>query len=246
MRRIDWRVTARRGTTDPRTGTQLYVRRTQALAEAAVVLVVDSRDDVGADVRTWAGGSTGVGDELEPTSLDTARVAAATLARAYLEQGDRVGLSDLGARRRPLPPGTGRRQLRRLTHALARSAPAGEPGRLLRAPQVPAGALVAVCSTFLDDDAAEAAQLWAAAGHRVLALDVLAPPRLGELARTEVLAARLVLAERSARLRRMARAGVAVVPWHPPLPAGVGDGGTPDVAAHARTRLAVLARGGRS
>ncbi|TGO06151.1 DUF58 domain-containing protein [Serinibacter arcticus] len=233
--RIDWRVTARRGTSDPRIGTQLYVRRTQAPAEAVVMIVLDSRDDVGVDVRTWSGGRPGA--DTEPTSLDVARRAAATLARAYLEQGDRVGLADLGTRRRAIAPGGGRRHLQRVTHALALAAPEGEPARLRRAPQVPTGALVVIASTFLDDEAAAAAQLWAAAGHRVLAVDVLTTPHLADLPPAEVLAARLVLAERAARLRRLGAAGIAVVAWHAASAAGAGD----DLAS-ARAEIAVLSR----
>ncbi|PWD50284.1 hypothetical protein C8046_06010 [Serinibacter arcticus] len=192
-------------------GTQLYVRRTQALAEAVVTIVLDSRDDVGVDVRTWAGGTPT--SPVEPTSLDIARQAAATLARAYLEQGDRVGLADLGTRRRPLPAGAGRRHLARILHALALSRPEGEPPRLRRAPQVSTGALLIVVSTFLDSDAAAAAEMWAAAGHRVIALDVLTTPHVADLPAAEVLAARLVLAERASRLRRLELAGVVVVDW---------------------------------
>src|SRR5699024_620324 len=57
LRRIDWRVSARRSL-DVRTGrlTELYVRRTFATADASVMLVVDSRDAVGPDVATWGGG----------------------------------------------------------------------------------------------------------------------------------------------------------------------------------------------
>ena len=51
LRRIDWRATARRS---PGLET-LYVRRTQATAEATIVLVLDSRDEVGPDVTTWRG-----------------------------------------------------------------------------------------------------------------------------------------------------------------------------------------------
>lgn len=211
LRNVDWRVTARRGTTDPRLGTRLWVRRHHADAEAVVVVVLDSRDDVGIDVRTWAGGT---GDVLtQPTSLDVARQAAASHAQASIERGDRVAFVDLGHRGRPLRPGAGRRHLDRIVQAITRSRAVGEPGRLVRAPQVTAGAIIVVVSTFLDDDAATAAADWSRAGHPVVAVDVLPPTHLGSLSGPEQVAARLVLAERTQRLRELRAAGIGVERW---------------------------------
>ncbi|WP_454300124.1 DUF58 domain-containing protein [Salana multivorans] len=211
LRSVDWRVTARRGTTNPLVGTQMWVRRHHADAEAVVVVVLDSRDDVGIDVRTWAGGQ---GSALtQPTSLDVARQAAASYAQVYIEQGDRVAFADLGHRTRPLRPGAGRRHLERIVQAITRSSAVGEPGRLVRAPQVTTGALVVVVSTFLDEAAAAAATSWVRAGHPVLAVDVLPPTHLGSLSGAERVAARLVLAERRQRLRDLAATGISVEQW---------------------------------
>ena len=88
LRRIDWRVTARRAPDLH----ELYVRREHALAEAVVVLVVDSRDDVGPDPMTWRGSNPPRAQD--PTSLDLARQAA-TLGRAGVPRPRRPG----GARR---------------------------------------------------------------------------------------------------------------------------------------------------
>ena len=207
LRRIDWRVTARRS---PRLQ-ELYVRRELALAEAVVLLVVDSRDDVGPDPRTWRGSSRP--RATDATSLDLARQAATSLAQAYLAAGDRVGLDDLGALRRPLPPGGGRRQLDRIRHALALTRPEGEPLRRVRAPQLPSGALVVVFSTFLDDVAAEAAVQWRRAGHRVVAVDVLPTLREAALRDRERLALRLVRLARTDRLAAVQDADVEIVTW---------------------------------
>lgn len=211
LRGVDWRVTARRGTTDPRMGTQLYVRRRLADAEAVVMVVLDSRDDVGIDVRTWAGGTAVL--PTEPTSLDVARQAAVSYARGYLEQGDRVGFTDLAVRRRPVRPGAGRRHLARITAAVTASAPVGEPAPLVRPPQVSSGAGVVVVSTFLDVDAAAAAHGWLELGHPVTAVDVLPSPHLGRLSAAELVAARVVLLERAARMIALRRAGAEVVRW---------------------------------
>ncbi|WP_066583662.1 DUF58 domain-containing protein [Cellulomonas timonensis] len=207
LRRIDWRVTARRAP-DLR---ELYVRREHALAEAVVLLVVDSRDDVGPDPRTWRGAEGPRAQD--PTSLDLGRHAAASLAQRYLAAGDRVGLDDLGARRRPLPPGGGRRQLDRTRPARAVTPPGGEPPKRLRPPQIPSGALVVVFSTFLDDEASRVAGRWRRAGHRVIAVDVLPDVRDRHLDDRERLAPRIVRLGREDRLAELADLAVGVVSW---------------------------------
>ena len=207
MRRIDWRTTARRS---PQLR-ELYVRREHALAEAAVVLVVDSRDDVGPDPLTWRGSN--LPDPLEATSLDLARTAAAALAQAYLGQGDRVGLDDLGVLRRPLPPGAGRRQLDRVRHALAVTQPGIDQRARARAPQVPSGALVVLFSTFLDDEPVEVAAHWQRIGHRIVAVDVLPDLRTRHLDGRERLALRLVSLAREDRLAALADLGIDLVSW---------------------------------
>lgn len=207
LRRIDWRVTARRAPDL----SELYVRRSYALADAVVVLVVDSRDDVGPDPATW-GGLHPVRPE-DATSLDLAREAAASVAQQLVAVGDRVGLDDLGARRRPVAPGGGRRQLARIVHSLALTRPEGEVQTRVRPPQLPSGALVVVFSTFLDDDAAQAAASWRRSGHRVVAVDVLPRVRETTLTDQERLALRLVRIERADRLAALTASGVELVAW---------------------------------
>ncbi|WP_231505171.1 DUF58 domain-containing protein [Cellulomonas sp. URHE0023] len=207
LRRIDWRVTARRAPDLH----ELYVRREHALAEAVVMLVVDSRDEVGPDPMTWRGSVPP--RPQDPTSLDLARHAAASVAEGFLGAGDRVGLDDLGIVRRPLPPGGGRRQLSRIRHALALTHPEGEPLRRLRPPQIPSGALVLVFSTFLDDEAAQVAAIWRRAGHRVVAVDVLPTVREAHLADRERLALRLIRIAREDRLAGLTDQDVELVAW---------------------------------
>nr|WP_239579853.1 DUF58 domain-containing protein [Microlunatus panaciterrae] len=217
LRRIDWRVTARRGQTPAAAGpgsarlTDLYVRRTFATADATVMLVLDSRDEVGPDISNWSGATEVRQDQA--TSLDVAREAAASLARRFLDGGDRVGLEDLGRMRRPVPPAGGRQQLRRLVHHLALAQPEGEPKPRRRAPRLPSGALIIVFSTFLDDDVARLAWLWRQSGHRVIAVDVL--PRLegGSLPPRLHTAYRIIRMERGDRLRALAGTGVELVHW---------------------------------
>lgn len=211
LRRIDWRVTARLSRTAPGTLTELYVRRTFATADAGVMLVVDSRDDVGPRVASWA--DAGEVDEDESTSLDLARFAAASLARAYLEAGDRVGLEDLGRLQRPSPPAGGPSQLQRLVQQLAVASPQGVPTRRRRVPRLPSGSLIVLFSTFLDDDAADLAASWRQSGHRVVAVDILPPVVTSDLTARLDTAYRVVTMERDDRIQALRRLGVETVTW---------------------------------
>jgi uncharacterized protein (DUF58 family) len=110
-------------------------------------------------------------------------------------------------------PAGGRHQLHRLMQRLALAQPEGEPKRRHRAPRLPSGALIIVFSTFLDDEAAQLAQLWHHAGHRVVAVDVL--PRISRdpLPARVLTAYRMVRLERGDRLLALARSGVELVHW---------------------------------
>ncbi|WP_265521210.1 DUF58 domain-containing protein [Oerskovia flava] len=209
MRRIDWRTTARRS---PSLET-LHVRRTYATAEATVMLVVDSRDDVGPDLTTWGGAGTLRPEDI--TSLDVARHAATSVAQAVIDAGDRVGYEDLGRMRRPVPPAGGRRQLRRIVHGLALARPYGEPRARHRPPQVPSGATLYLFSTFLDDEASRLAQIWHEHGHQVVAVDTLPPVRLAGASPTVTLAWRITRMEREDRVHALTLAGIDVIRWIP-------------------------------
>lgn len=245
LRRIDWRVTARRaGGAGSGPITDLYVRRSYATADAAVMLVLDSRDEVGPDLTTWNDSSAIAEDQ--PTSLDHARTAALTLARRYLQAGDRVGLEDLGRMRRPVPPAGGQRQLQRLTMRIALSEPEGEPRPRQRPPRLPSGALIIVCSTFLDDETGKLAQLWHGAGHRVLAVDVLPDLELRHAPQRLITAYRIIAMDRLDRLTALERSGVEVISWkqagrhrlHRSAPAGTAAQPVPvALAALSRKRV---------
>ncbi|MFD6447807.1 DUF58 domain-containing protein [Promicromonospora sp. NPDC060204] len=207
LRRIDWRTTARRS---PDLDT-LYVRRTYATAEATAVLVVDSRDDVGPDLHTWRGYGTLRVDE--PTSLDLARHAAASIARALVEGGDRVGLEDLARRRRPLPPASGRRHLRRIVHGLALAHPKDRASvHRVRPPQVPADAIVYLFTTVLDDEPLHLVRTWRTKGHPVVVIDTL--PDVHPVTESHLrIAWRIARLEREDRLAALTGEGVPVVRW---------------------------------
>ena len=208
LRRIDWKTTARRQVAGAHP--ELYVRRNFATADAHVMLVVDPRDNVGPKVNSW---NTGEISPLDATALDIARRAAATLARHYLQQGDRVGLVDMTRGGRTLLPASGRRHHHRLVHHLAIAESDGESRRYIRAPQIPSGAMVVVFSTFLDDIYAEMARMWRHEGHRVVAIDVLPTLNVEGLSPHAGIALRMLWMERTDRLADLIASGVEVVRW---------------------------------
>ncbi len=206
LRRIDWKATARRsqGFGD------LYVRRTDATSDATLMLVIDSREDVGERIQDWSARPSSGGGL---SSMDLAREAASSLAVAAMGMGDRVGLIDLGAYDATVPAGGGKRQLDRLLRRIAVSGPSGIRLNRRRAPIVPPGAIVYLVSTFLDDDVTSVALLWRAAGHRVIAVDVLPTPLFdGSEVNTRV-AHRIVIAERRRRIADMRANGVELFRW---------------------------------
>jgi uncharacterized protein (DUF58 family) len=206
LRRIDWKATARRsqGFGD------LYVRRTDATSDATLILVIDSREDVGERVERWSAGPSA---EDGLSSMDLAREAAASLSAAAIGAGDRVGLIDIAAHDGVVRPGGGKRHLDRLLRRIAACEPSGPPLNRRRAPIVPAGAIVYLISTFLDDEATSIAVLWRAAGHRVIAVDVLPTSLLDRSARHTLLAHRLVMTERRRRISDVRSSGVEVFRW---------------------------------
>ncbi|MDH2444020.1 DUF58 domain-containing protein [Amnibacterium sp. CER49] len=202
LRRIDWRATARLASVD------LLVRRTAATAEAAAVILVDSRVDVGAVIAEWSRNRAG---RKGRSALDVARSAAVSLAAAYLAAGDRVAFHDVASSARSVRSGGGRRQLERIRAAVAATS-ARDTG-IVALPPLPSASVVLLLSTFLDDEPLRIARLQLAAGNRVLGIDVLPPADLRGADAHVRSAHRIVLLERTERLGRLGALGVEVVPW---------------------------------
>ena len=208
IRRIDWRVSARRDA--------LHVRHTAIDADADLVICLDTRYDLAADVMTWHERSNGSGSD--GGSLGLATRAAATLAASYLRLGDRVGLVDLAVPFRSVRPGTGVRQLMRIRWHLAGIAPDPQlRRRRFDEGTVPVGATVVVLSPFIDGQIDPLVGTLTRTHREVLAVDVLPEPLTMPAHRAELAAARLVLAERADRLAAMGRLGVLVTRWDPAL-----------------------------
>lgn len=216
LRGVDWRTTLRAGSrSDGDVLGTLFVRERHAEADADVVLALDTRVDVGADLGDWAAGPAGA-TVRAGGSLDTAVTAATALAASYLRQGDRVGFVDLGRPQFRVRAGVGARQLLRLRHQFVRCVlTAGwAPRPVLRAEQVPPGALLVVLSPFLDDAVVEQTLHATRRGNLVLAVDVLPTGlRPARDHRWGAVVARIVEAEHEARLAALRARGVAVVRW---------------------------------
>ena len=228
LRRIDWKATARHG----RNPGELYVRRTAALADATVLIVLDSRDDVGEQVAQWRSTTTAT---TGISSLDVAREAGSSIATGYIRAGDRVGFQDLSSRDRMLAHGGGSAHLRRLLRAIELAHPSEVLFRHMRAPIVPAGALVYLLSSLLDDQSARFALGWRNGGHRVIAVDVLPPARFARSTRYDRAAHRVVMMERDDRIRVLQARGVEVLHWM-----------QDDPRQSRQARLRILSRPGRA
>ncbi|HTB08571.1 MAG TPA: DUF58 domain-containing protein [Acidimicrobiales bacterium] len=206
LRRIDWKTTARRGQNPG----DLYVRRTSALSDATVLIVLDSRDDVGEQVAQW---TSNIAATKGVSALDVAREAASSLATAYIQAGDRVGFQDLSSRNRMVAHAGGHRHLRQLLRAIEVTQPSSIPYRRARPPIVPPGALVYVLSSLLDDEAVRLALRWRVTGHRVVVVDVLPAARFARTTRAERLAHRIVVMQRDDRIRAFRQRGVEYLRW---------------------------------
>jgi uncharacterized protein (DUF58 family) len=206
LRRIDWKATARRG----QNAADLYVRRTAALSDATVLIVLHSRDDVGEQVAEWSRNSAvtkGI------SALDVAREAASSIAAGYIQAGDRVGFQDLSSRSRIIAHAGGSRHLWRLLRAIEITQPSAVAFRHQRPPIVPPGALVYLLSSLLDDEPVQLALRWRADGHRVIAVDVLPAARFARTTRYERAAHRIVMMERDERIRTLQTHGVELLRW---------------------------------
>ena len=240
LRRIDWKTTARHG----RSPGDLYVRRTAATSDVTVLIVLDSRDDIGEQTAQWRSNNPAT---KGISSLDFAREAASSIAGAYIRAGDRVGLHDLGGRGWVVEAGGGSKHLWRLLRAIELTRPSDMPSyHRARPPIVGSGVLIYVVSSFVDDEAARMAALWAASGHRVIAVDVLPAPRFARTTRYERTAYRIVMMERDDRIRALQAQGVDLLRW--PNDASIaGDASASlETAPSREAQLRLLARPARA
>ncbi|NJI59031.1 DUF58 domain-containing protein [Microbacterium oxydans] len=209
LRRVDWRATARAA----RRPGELLVRRNNTLSDSSVVIAVDTAEDLGAVVAGWGAADP---DRSGVTSLDLAREAALSIATTAVGAGDRIAYHALSSGGRSIPSGGGARHLARMRDVIAATGPSTDGSPYRRSPVVPSGSIVYVLSTFFDGVAAQLATRWRAAGHAVVAVDVLPTPDASRLTREQHIALRTVLAERTDILTELRHAGIEVVSWAAP------------------------------
>jgi len=188
----------------------MFVRRTNTLSDASIVIVIDTADDLGEVVASWGRGEP---ERSGITSLDHARDAARTIATAAIDNGDRVALHELVMGGRSVRSGGGARHLARLVSTIAATGPRGDDTRFRRTPPVPQGSVIYVMSTFFEGAAAQIALAWRASGHRVIAVDTLPRPDGTRLTPEQRAAMRTVLAERDDVFHDLRHTGVDVLVW---------------------------------
>jgi uncharacterized protein (DUF58 family) len=219
LRRVNWRVTARRGA--------LHVTEQRPDRNAEVVLFLDTYVD-----RGPAGATT----------LDVSVRAAAGIAEHYLASMDRVGVVGFGGVLRWLMAESGRVQKHRVVEHLigmaALATYAEKDVDVLPARTLPPRALVIAMSPLLDTRAAGALAELAQRGYGLVVVDTSPRPLLPPPANwSRDLAQRVFLVERDALIHRLAEVGVPVVPWAGP---GTLDVVLGEVARlHARPRVSL-------
>jgi len=201
---INWRASARHDET-------LYANEFQQERVADVALVLDGREKTN---RFRDGRSL----------FEHSVLAAASLADAFLLQGNRVGLLHYGRYLDWTFPGYGKVQRERILQALAHAQTGGSPvfSGLEHIPVrfFPAHSLVVLVSPLGGDDLDTLIQL-RARGYQIM---VISPdPVAFELAylpgaASVKLAARVVRMERNLLLKKLQRAGIQVLDWNVALP----------------------------
>jgi uncharacterized protein (DUF58 family) len=149
--------------------------------------------------------------------------AAASIVRALLRQGNRVGLVLQGGERGSIPAGFGKRHERRILYLLA----AAKPGRatvstnyvmnLLARRMLPPRAQIVVISPLLDPEMKEGISELTAAGYGMLILSPSPTKPSSFNSQTEEIAFKMIMLERSITLLSLERTA-SVVDWPNGIP----------------------------
>lgn len=203
-KRINWKASARYN--------ELMVNETEAERVTDVMLVLDTD-------TTFFGPS-------ESELFERGVQAAASLTRLLLGQGNRVGLVLQGGERGSIPAGFGRRHERRLLYLLA----AAKPGRatvstsyvmnLLARRMLPSRSQIVIISPLLDPEIKEGVKQLTIAGYSMLVLSPSPTSPRSFRDKTEEIAFKFVLLERSINLLALERSST-VIDWPSGVPLSV-------------------------
>ncbi len=197
LRDINWRVSAR--------CPELWVSQRHPDQATDVVLFVDSFVESGHDAHTVVG---------------LAIQAAVALAESHLGVTDRVGLVDMGGIVRWVSPGTGRRQLQRLTDAMLSTGLWANAGRRdlrgVPAHVLPPRSFVVALTPLLDERFIDALFVLRGGGHDVAVIECAVAGLAGDgraVSRPPDLVETFWQAERQIVRDRLSEGGVAVATW---------------------------------
>ncbi len=195
VRRINWRVTSRRG--------DLHVNLGHPERDTDLVLFLDTFADI--ELRSHR-------------LLDLTVRGAAALAQHHLRHNDRVGLVSFGGTIRWLSASMGRTQSYRIADFLlgtnATFSYAWKDIDRLPAGTLPAGASIVAFSPLIDDRALRALSDLAGRGFRVAVINTLAEEQVDPLPTPEGrLAHRVWKLDREARRALLGDAGIPSVTW---------------------------------
>jgi len=195
-KRINWKASARYN--------QLITNETEAERVTDIMIVLDT------DVTFFG--------PTESELFERGVQAAASMASLLLKQGNRVGLVLQGGERGSIPAGFGKRHERRILYLLA----AARPGRatvstsyvmnLLARRMLPSRAQIVIISPLLDPEIKEGVRKLSAAGYSMLVLSPSPTLPSSFEQKTEEIAFKIIMLERSITLLELGRSST-VVDW---------------------------------
>jgi len=195
-KRINWKASARYN--------QLITNETEAERVTDIMIVLDT------DVTFFG--------PTESELFERGVQAAASMASLLLKQGNRVGLVLQGGERGSIPAGFGKRHERRILYLLATA----RPGRatvstsyvmnLLARRMLPSRAQIVIISPLLDPEIKEGVRKLSAAGYSMLVLSPSPTLPSSFEQKTEEIAFKIIMLERSISLLELGRSST-VVDW---------------------------------
>jgi uncharacterized protein (DUF58 family) len=207
------------GTREYAAGDSVRTINWPATSRSRRLIVNQYASERSSDVVVFVDLTTEVDVEGLPVLEGSIRIAA-SLAQAYLGQGDRVGLVGFGARLRWVAPRLGAEAYHRimdemLSAAINQSFVEPSLSRLPRS-ALPTGSLVFVVSPLLERAVLDSIADLRRRGHAVIVVDMIGAAEPSEEQQASDLSSSIWRLEREALLSALTDLGVAMVPWGRP------------------------------